>query len=111
MAVQFAIWQRSPMRTDLFDFELPEERIALEPASPRDAARLLVVGACEREPASLEDRCVADLPQLLCPGDALVLNDTRVLGAALCGRRRSEEHTSELQSRRDLVCRLLLEKK
>jgi S-adenosylmethionine:tRNA ribosyltransferase-isomerase len=75
------------MRVDLFDFELPEERIALEPASPRDAARLLVVGACEGEPASLEDRCVADLPQLLSPGDALVLNDTRVLGAALCGRR------------------------
>jgi S-adenosylmethionine:tRNA ribosyltransferase-isomerase len=76
------------MRVDLFDFDLPEERIALAPASPRDAARLLVVRACECEAAGLEDRCVADLPALLRAGDALVLNDTRVLGAALSGRRR-----------------------
>jgi len=71
------------MRTDLFDFELPEDRIALRPASPRDAARLLVV----RPDAPLEDRTIADLPALLRPGDAIVVNDTKVLPASLHGRR------------------------
>jgi S-adenosylmethionine:tRNA ribosyltransferase-isomerase len=73
------------MRTDLFDFALPEDRIALRPAAPRDAARLLVVrpGA----PAALEDRTMGDLPALLRPGDALVVNDTKVLPASLHGRR------------------------
>ena len=73
------------MRTDLFDFELPPERIALRPISPRDAARLLVVrpgGAPE-----LEDRGIRDLPELLRPGDALVVNDTKVIPARLKGRR------------------------
>jgi S-adenosylmethionine:tRNA ribosyltransferase-isomerase len=73
------------MRTDLFDFELPPERIALRPVSPRDAARLLVVrpGATPE----LEDTGVRDLPDLLNPGDALVVNDTRVIPARLVGRR------------------------
>jgi S-adenosylmethionine:tRNA ribosyltransferase-isomerase len=71
------------MRTDLFDFDLPPERIALRPASPRDAARLLVV----RPGGLLEDRGVRDLPELLNPGDALVVNDTRVIAARLTGRR------------------------
>ena len=71
------------MRTDLFDFELPEERIALHPAEPRDSARLLVVGHSSR----FEDRAVRDLPQLLRAGDALVFNDTRVIPAALGGVR------------------------
>ncbi|MBN8920821.1 MAG: tRNA preQ1(34) S-adenosylmethionine ribosyltransferase-isomerase QueA [Rhizobiales bacterium] len=73
------------MRTDLFDFELPPERIALRPVEPRDAARLLVV----RPDATpeLEDRGVRDLPALLVPGDTLVLNDTRVIPARLVGRR------------------------
>jgi S-adenosylmethionine:tRNA ribosyltransferase-isomerase len=73
------------MQTDLFDFELPPERIALRPASPRDAARLLVVrpGAT----AQFEDRGVRELPDLLRPGDALVVNDTRVIPARLVGRR------------------------
>src|SRR5580692_3188028 len=71
------------MRTELFDFTLPEDRIALRPASPRDSARLLVV----RPGAVLEDRTVADLPALLKAGDALVVNDTRVLPASLHGRR------------------------
>jgi S-adenosylmethionine:tRNA ribosyltransferase-isomerase len=71
------------MRTDLFDFELPAERIALRPASPRDSARLLVV-----EPgARLHDRVVSDLPQWLKPGDQLVVNDTKVISAQLRGRR------------------------
>jgi S-adenosylmethionine:tRNA ribosyltransferase-isomerase len=71
------------MRTDLFDFDLPEDRIALRPASPRDAAKLLVV----RRAASLEDRTMRDLPDLLAPGDAIVVNDTKVLPAQLHGRR------------------------
>jgi S-adenosylmethionine:tRNA ribosyltransferase-isomerase len=73
------------MRTDLFDFELPAERIALRPAAPRDAARLLVVrpGAAP----VLDDRSVRDLPQLLRPGDALVVNDSKVIPARLSGRR------------------------
>ena len=70
------------MRTDLFDFELPDARIALEPATPRDAARLLVV-----RDGMLEDRVVRDLPALLRSGDALVFNDTRVIRAALSGER------------------------
>ncbi len=77
------------MRTDLFDYELPPERIALEPCRPRDAARLLVVRprpGAPRDPV-LDDRAVRDLPRLLEKGDALVLNDTRVLPAALEGRR------------------------
>jgi S-adenosylmethionine:tRNA ribosyltransferase-isomerase len=141
------------MRTDLFDFDLPDDRIALRPASPRDAARLLVVGGppspratpaspsapsargegrCEGQPGAptshgqggdggptasaepvpaphpsplpatgergrggaseevptlLQDRHITDLPALLRPGDALVLNDTRVIRAALRGER------------------------
>jgi len=74
------------VRTDLFDFELPDDRIALAPVSPRDAARLLVV----RPGGGLEDRTVRDLPSLLRPGDALVLNDTRVIAAALEGERRRD---------------------
>jgi S-adenosylmethionine:tRNA ribosyltransferase-isomerase len=73
------------MRTDLFDFELPGDRIALRPASPRDAARLLVVapGATPE----LADRQLRDLPDLLRAGDVLVVNDTKVIPARLNGRR------------------------
>jgi S-adenosylmethionine:tRNA ribosyltransferase-isomerase len=73
------------MRTDLFDFDLPPERIALRPISPRDAARLLVVRPGGQP--ELEDRGVRDLPDLLQPGDALVVNDTKVIPARLHGRR------------------------
>ncbi|MBS0234551.1 MAG: tRNA preQ1(34) S-adenosylmethionine ribosyltransferase-isomerase QueA [Proteobacteria bacterium] len=79
------------MRTDLFDFELPDSAIALYPAEPRDSARLLVVhpvkGGCARDDADLEDKSVRDLPSLLGPGDALVFNDTKVIPAALSGVR------------------------
>src|SRR3954464_12046687 len=70
------------MRVDLFDFDLPPERIALRPARPRDSARLLFVRGSE-----LADRNVLDLPQLLEPGDVLVFNDTKVIPAQLEGRR------------------------
>jgi S-adenosylmethionine:tRNA ribosyltransferase-isomerase len=73
------------MRTDLFDFELPPERIALRPAVPRDAARLLVVRPCAAP--ELTDCGVSDLPDLLRPGDALVVNDSKVIPARLQGRR------------------------
>ncbi|MBX9711308.1 MAG: tRNA preQ1(34) S-adenosylmethionine ribosyltransferase-isomerase QueA [Xanthobacteraceae bacterium] len=71
------------MRTDLFDFDLPPENIALRPASPRDSARMLVV----RHGEELEDGTISDLPSLLRPGDQLVVNDTKVIAAQLTGRR------------------------
>ena len=73
------------MRTELFDFELPPDRIALRPATPRDAARLLVVRPGMTP--EVEDRGVRDLPDLLQPGDAVVVNDTKVIPARLHGRR------------------------
>jgi S-adenosylmethionine:tRNA ribosyltransferase-isomerase len=74
------------MRVDLFDFDLPEENIALRPASPRDSARMLVVRPQQQEP--LSDHGVLDLPSFLRPGDALVFNDTKVIPAQLEGLRR-----------------------
>jgi S-adenosylmethionine:tRNA ribosyltransferase-isomerase len=75
------------MRTDLFDFELPESSIALRPASPRDASRMLVVQPGE----ALKDAGVRDLPLFLKAGDQLVVNDTRVIPAQLSGRRIGRE--------------------
>ena len=70
------------MRVDLFDFELPPDRIALRPAAPRDSARLLQVAGGE-----VSDNLVSELPGLLRAGDVLVFNDTRVIPAQLEGRR------------------------
>src|SRR5438270_3666873 len=70
------------MRVDLFDFELPQDRIALRPARPRDSARLLLV-----EGSEISDHEVLELPALLRPGDILVFNDTKVIPAQLEGRR------------------------
>jgi S-adenosylmethionine:tRNA ribosyltransferase-isomerase len=70
------------MRVDLFDFELPQELIALRPARPRDSARLLLV-----EGSRISDRQVLNLPQLLRRGDVLVFNDTKVIPAQLEGKR------------------------
>lgn len=75
------------MRTDLFDFDLPAASIALRPAQPRDAARLLVVDAH----GSLADRSVRDLPLCLRRGDQIVVNDTKVIAAQLSGRRVGRE--------------------
>ena len=70
------------MKTADFDFDLPDDRIALRPAEPRDSARLLVV-----RDGALDDRIIRDLPDFLQPGDALVFNDTRVIPARLSGLR------------------------
>jgi len=75
------------MRVSDFDFDLPEDRIALRPAEPRDAARLLHVPAA----GPFEDRIVRDLPDLLRPGDVVVVNDTKVISARLSGMRTRED--------------------
>ena len=76
-----------------FEYHLPPERIAQEPVEPRDRARLLVL---PRASGELDDRAVCDLPDLLRPGDCLVVNDTRVLPARLFGRQASGERPIEL---------------
>ena len=86
------------MDVDLFDFELPAERIALRPVRPRDAARLLVAAGA----APLADRHVHDLPGLLRAGDVLVFNDTRVIPAQLEGRRGEARIGATLHKRIDL---------
>jgi S-adenosylmethionine:tRNA ribosyltransferase-isomerase len=83
------------MNVGLFDFDLPEDRIALRPASPRDAARLLVVRPDDQNP--FEDRGIRDLVDLLRPGDALVLNDTRVIPSRLRGRRHRGEASAAIE--------------
>ena len=71
------------MRVEEFDFELPDQNIALRPAEPRDSAQLLVV----RPGNDFQERRVSDLPALLRSGDVLVLNDTKVIPAQLTGTR------------------------
>jgi len=82
------------MRTDLFDFELPPKNIALRPASPRDSARLLVVQGGN----VLHDAVVSELPKWLEPGDALVVNDTKVISAQLRGRRIGRETEPKIEA-------------
>src|ERR1700744_1386391 len=81
------------MRVADFDFELPEERIALRPASPRDTARMLVVWPDGR----LEHRQVMHLPDYLKAGDALLVNDTRVIPARLYGQRLRETGPAKIE--------------
>ena len=83
------------MRVDLFDFDLPNERIALRPARPRDSARMLLV-----EGRKMSDRGVLDLPDILRPGDVLIFNDTRVIPAQLEGRR-GEAHVGATLHKRE----------
>jgi len=85
------------MRVDAFDFDLPPERIALRPARPRDAARMLVV-----EGGAMRDLGVRDLPSQLRAGDCLVFNDTRVIPAQLEGRRGEAKIGATLHKRIDL---------
>ena len=85
------------MRVDDFDFPLPKDRIAQAPARPRDSARLLHIGdgvgdgvddgVCDGVGDALADRAVRDLPDLLRPGDLMVMNDTKVIPARLRGVR------------------------
>ena len=86
------------MRVDLFDFELPNERIALRPARPRDAARMLVLRGSE----PFSDCRVSDLPDQIEPGDVLVFNDTRVIPAQLEGCRGEAKVGATLHKRIDL---------
>ncbi len=73
------------MRISDFDYALPEELIAQEPVTPRDASRLLVLPAA----GAPEHRRFGDLPELVEPGDLLVFNDTKVIPARLLGRKES----------------------
>ena len=85
------------MRVDLFDFELPQDLIALRPARPRDSARLMCVAG-----EQISDHGVLGLPQLLRSGDVLVFNDTRVIPAQLGGRRGEARVGATLHKREDL---------
>ncbi len=85
------------MDVSLFDFDLPPDRIALRPASPRDAARMLVLSGTDRH-----DAHVRDLPHLLRSGDCLVFNDTRVIPAQLEGSRGEARIGATLHKRIDL---------
>lgn len=85
------------MRVGLFDFDLPPDRIALRPAVPRDAARMLVVDG-----DGLHDRTIGDLPEVLGAGDCLVFNDTRVIPAQLEGRRGDARIGATLHKREGL---------
>jgi len=78
------------MRVDQFDFDLPEERIALRPAEPRDSARMLVV----HTDGKLTHARIRDLPAFLNHGDALVVNDTKVIRARLRGVRLARPGTA-----------------
>jgi S-adenosylmethionine:tRNA ribosyltransferase-isomerase len=79
-----------------FDYHLPEDRIALHPANPRDSARLLVVRP--GEVPALADHVFTDLPDQLAPGDLLVFNDTRVIPARLEGIRLREESSVRIEA-------------
>ena len=80
------------MRVDLFDFDLPEDRIALRPAQPRESARLLAVGE------DFRDLRVGDLPSLLRQGDVLVVNDAKVIPAQLFGTRRRGDAVARIEA-------------
>ena len=85
------------MKTDLFDFDLPQDNIALRPSVPRDAARMLSVRGDR-----ISDASMLDLPDLLERGDVLVFNDTRVIPAQLTGRRGEATIGATLHKRVDL---------
>ena len=82
------------MRTDLFDFELPADSIALRPASPRDSARMLIV----QPDGVLRDLHIGDLPNWIEPGDQLVVNDPKVISAQLKGRRIGRETEPKIEA-------------
>ncbi len=81
------------MRVDAFDFELPNESIALRPAEPRESARLLTIGT-----GAFGDHLVGDLPELLRPDDVLVFNDTKVIPAQLFGLRVRDSNFANIEA-------------
>lgn len=81
------------MRTDDFDYNLPDELIAQKPASVRDECRLLVMN---RETGAVEDRIFRDIVDYLRPGDLLVANETRVMPARLLGHKRGTGGAAEV---------------
>jgi S-adenosylmethionine:tRNA ribosyltransferase-isomerase len=83
------------VRVDLFDFNLPQDRIALRPIEPRDLARLLVVRP--NDAPGFEDRRISDLPTFLRPGDMVVVNDTKVIAARLRGYRTRGEASAKIE--------------
>ena len=90
------------MRTDFFDFDLPDGNIALHPVKPRDAARMLFVPAH----GPFEDRIVRDLPALFRAGDVLVVNESRVIPAALEGVRPARPDGEDVSVKLNLIERL-----
>lgn len=90
------------MRTDDFDYILPEERIAQAPAEPRDSCRLLVL---HRENGRIEHKHFTDIVEYLEPGDLVVVNQTRVMPARLVGKKQNTGGVSEtllLKRREDI---------
>lgn len=81
------------MKLSDFDFDLPEDLIATRPARPRSSARLLLA-----QGDAIADRHVFDLPEILRPGDRLVLNDTKVIPARLSGRRRRGDAVARIEA-------------
>ena len=81
------------MRVDQFDFDLPEERIALRPAEPRETARLLIIAD-----GALQDRTVGGLPDVLRADDVLVFNDTKVIPAQLFGLRERDGNFAHIDA-------------
>ncbi len=82
------------MKLSEFDFDLPEELIATRPARPRSSARLLLA-----QGGDIQDRIVNQLPDILQPGDRLVLNDTKVIPARLSGLRHRSGEAGETAAR------------
>jgi S-adenosylmethionine:tRNA ribosyltransferase-isomerase len=81
------------MRIDIFDFDLPSDRIAVRPVRPRDSSRLLVLS----ETGCFQDKIFKDLPDFLKAGDLLVINDTRVINARLNGERRRDRNIAKIE--------------
>lgn len=90
------------LAADPFSFDLPEQHIALRPIHPREAGKLL----CVQAGGALADRRIADFPAFLRPGDALVLNESWVLPAALAGWRRARAGGQDIPIRCNLLARL-----
>ncbi|MBE9039503.1 tRNA preQ1(34) S-adenosylmethionine ribosyltransferase-isomerase QueA [Oscillatoriales cyanobacterium LEGE 11467] len=85
MGANVSVRENIDLLLEAYDYELPPERIAQNPVEPRDSARLLVANS----PASHNHRIFRELPDLLAPGDLLVLNDTRTIPARLYGNKPS----------------------